>query len=404
MIRFYYPETVVNCVNFKHAFRGKLTLFTYLLKVNEVYTVHLWRGMGGMRRIYVAAGAAAVTIAAAVALFTGGGNAAGPAAPATAAIPVRVAVAAPSGMANQIRGTGTLTYKREIPLAFKVQGILASFDVDSGDRVKKGQVLARIDPTEVQSRGSDADAQLALAETQLARVRQLKEKGFASQARVDDAQAAVERARAASSAASFDERKAVIVAPADGIVLSRLAEPNQVVAPGSPVMLLGDESSGMVVKVPLADDAVARIRTEDKASIIFSGLKPVNATVSRIAAKADMRTGAYDVELKVAETEQPLRSGMVGQARISPRDQVEQTGEVAVPALALLEGRGDQAAVFIVDEKGQARRVSVRIAGFADDQVLIAEGLKPGMKVVTSGAPYLRNGQPVAIESGVTGS
>ena len=153
-----------------------------------------------------------------------------------------------------------------------------------------------------------------------------------------------------------------------------------------------------------AGAAAGLMTSSASASIIFSGLKPVSATVSRIAAKADMRTGAYDVELKVAETEQPLRSGMVGQARISPRDQVEQTGEVAVPALALLEGRGDQAAVFIVDEKGQARRVSVRIAGFADDQVLIAEGLKPGMKVVTSGAPYLRNGQPVAIESGVTGS
>lgn len=357
-----------------------------------------------MLRVYVVAGAVAVTIAAAATLFMAGGKAAGPAAPAAVPIPVRVAVAAPSGTASQIRGTGTLTYKREIPLAFKVQGILASFDVDSGDRVKRGQVLARIDPTEVQSRGSDADAQLALAETQLARVRQLKEKGFASQARVDDAQAAVERARAASSAASFDERKAVIVAPADGIVLSRLAEPNQVVAPGNPVMLLGDESSGMVVKVPLPDDAVARIRTDDTATITFSGLKPVAASVSRIAGKADMRTGAYDVELKVASTDQPLRSGMVGQARINAHKQGVASGEVAVPALALLEGRGDRAAVFIVDERGQARRVSIRVSGFADDQVLVAEGLKPGMKVVTSGAPYLRNGQAVAIESGVTGS
>jgi hypothetical protein len=74
------------------------------------------------------------------------------------------------------------------------------------------------------------------------------------------------------------------------------------------------------------------------------------------------------------------------------------------PALALLEGRGDQAAVFIVDDKGKAQRISVRIAGFADDKALVAEGLRPGMKVVTSGAPYLRNGQPVSIESGVTGS
>jgi len=367
-------------------------------------TLFTFTGMIRMRRKWLAAGTVAAAVVVTGLWLTSGGNAAGPAAPKAAPIPVRIAVAATSDSASQLRGTGTLTYKREVPLAFKVQGILASFDVDSGDRVKKGQVLARIDPTEVQSRGSDADAQLSLAETQLKRVLQLQEKGFASQARVDDAKAAVERARAGSTAASFDKRKAVIIAPADGIILSRLAEPNQVVAPGNPVMLLGDESSGMVVKVPLSDDAVARIRTEDKATIAFSGLKPVEAQVARIAAKADTRTGAYDVELMITASQQPLRSGMVGQARITPRDAGTQVATITVPALALLEGRGDQAAVFIVDEKGQAQRVSVRIAGFADDQALIAEGLKPGMKVVTSGAPYLRNGQPVTIESGVTGS
>ena len=117
-----------------------------------------------------------------------------------------------------------------------------------------------------------------------------------------------------------------------------------------------------------------------------------------------MRTGAYDVELMITATQQPLRSGMVGRARITPREAGTAVATISVPALALLEGRGDQAAVFIVDDTGKAQRISVRIAGFADDQALVAEGLRPGMKVVTSGAPYLRNGQPVSIESGVTGS
>lgn len=402
MIRQLWQQSRVNSVNLKHAQHDKLTLFTNLLKVNEVYTVHLCR-IGRMRGKRLVAGGIALVVATGIWISAGGSGAA-PAKPQDRPIPVEVAIAAPSDSANQVRGTGPLSYKREIPLAFKVQGILASFDVDSGDHVKEGQVLARIDPTEVQSRGSDTEAQLQLAETQLKRVKQLQEKGFASQARVDDVQAAVERARAANAAASFDERKAVIVAPADGIVLSRLAEPNQVVAPGSPVLLLGDEGSGLIVKVPLADDDVARLRLDDKASITFSGLKPVMATVSRIAAKADARTGAFDVELKVEPAGEPLRSGMVGQARISPAQQGPRPNAIALPALALLEGRGDAAAVFIVDDKGRAQRISVRIAGFADGQVLIAEGVKNGMRVVTAGAPYLRNGQAVTITNGVTGS
>jgi multidrug efflux pump subunit AcrA (membrane-fusion protein) len=70
---------------------------------------------------------------------------------------------------------------------------------------------------------------------------------------------------------------------------------------------------------------------------------------------------------------------------------------LAIPALALLEGRGDTAGVFVVDAGNKAQRRSIRVAGFLDDLVLVAEGLKPGDKVVTSGAPYLRNGQPVTI-------
>jgi RND family efflux transporter MFP subunit len=159
-----------------------------------------------------------------------------------------------------------------------------------------------------------------------------------------------------------------------------------------------------VVKVPLADDDVARIRQNDKATITFSGLKPVEAAVSRIAAKADGRTGAFDVELRVTATDEPLRSGMIGQARIAPGNNGFVVKTIAIPAMALLEGRGDAAAVFVVDDKGRAQRVSVRIGGFADGQVLIAEGIASGMRVVTSGAPYLRNGQAVTITSGVSGS
>lgn len=324
--------------------------------------------------------------------------------PAEAPVPVRISIAGPSTVAGQVRATGTLSFKREMSLAFKVQGILASFDVDSGDHVKKGQVLARIDPTEVRSRGSDAQAQLDLAQTQLARAKELFTKGFASQARVDDAQAAVERARAARATTQFDETRAVLVAPADGTILARLAEPHQVIAPGVPVLLMGDTASGLVLKVPLSDGDVTRIRENDTASIAFAGMNPVEASVSRIAAKADGRTGSFDVELKLASTPEGLRSGLVADARITPTISSERSRALAIPALALLEGRGDQAAVFVIDKNGRAQRTSVRTTGFVDAFALIAEGLQSGDRVVTSGAPYLHNGQPVTIVSDVPAS
>ena len=310
---------------------------------------------------------------------------------------VRVAVAGPAAHAGEIRATGTLLFKREITLGFKVSGIVKSFGADAGDAVKAGTVLARLDPTEVGARNRDTQAQLGNAEAVLKRTQELFDKGFASQARVDDAKTAVDRARAARDTTAFDAAKAELKAPADGVVLSRLVEANEVVAPGAPILLFGDASAGLVLVTPVSDTRITRIRGGDGASIKFAGLAPINAMVARLGAKADQRTGAFDVELKLTEVSPGLRSGLVGDARILPSIKDRMSSYLAIPAIALLEGRGDQAAVFIVDKSNRAKRRSVRVGGFLDDLVLIADGLKSGDHVVTSGAPYLRNGQLVTI-------
>lgn len=321
------------------------------------------------------------------------------AAPEDKAVPVRVALAAPAPNAGEIRATGTLLFKREITLGFKVAGIVKSFNVDAGDAAKAGDILARLDPAEVGARSRDTQATLENAEANLKRTEELFKKGFTSQAKVDEAQMQVERARAAREATAFDSAKAELRAPADGIVLARLAEPNEVVAPGVPILLFGDASGGLVLMTPISDAQITRVRGGDSATVRFAGLPPIKAVVARLAAKADQRTGAFDVELKLTEVAPGLRSGLVGEARIVPTVHDRFSTYLAIPAIALLEGRGDQAAVFIVDKANKAQRRSVRIGGFLDNLVLIAEGLSPGDRVVTSGAAYLRNGQLVTIVS-----
>jgi RND family efflux transporter MFP subunit len=322
------------------------------------------------------------------------------AAPEAKPVPVRVAIATPAANAGEIRATGTLLFKREVSLSFKVSGIVKSFNVDAGDAAKAGDVLARLDPTDVGARSRDTQATLDNAEANLKRTEDLFKKGFASQAKVDDAKMQVERARAARDSTAFDSAKAELRAPADGIVLARLVETNEVIAPGAPILLFGDASGGLVLVTPVSDTQITRVRGGDNATIHFAGLAtPVKAVVARLAAKADQRTGAFDVELRLTEVAPGLRSGLVGEARIVPTVKDRFSTYLAIPAIALLEGRGDQAAVFIVDKAGKAQRRSVRVGGFLDDLVLIAEGLVKGDRVVTSGAPYLRNGQPVTIVS-----
>src|SRR5262245_36057469 len=82
-------------------------------------------------------------------------------------VPVPAAIAAPSPHARDIRATGTLLFKREITLGFKINGILKNFAVDAGDGAKKNDVLALLDPTEVGARNRDAQAALDNAEVNL---------------------------------------------------------------------------------------------------------------------------------------------------------------------------------------------------------------------------------------------
>lgn len=346
-------------------------------------------------------------------------------------VPVEIQVVAAPRAQSDVRATGTLRYQREIPLGFKVAGVVREVTVDIGDRVRAGTLLARLDPAEVSARQRDAQAMVDNAQRDYARTQVMVSRGFMSPAALDNAQMVVDRARATRDALAFDAARAVIRAPADGVVLSRLAEPGQVVAPGSAVVLFGDASSGLVLVAPLSDREVARVREGDAARIAFAALPAgaaassngaeVAARVSRVAAMADPRTGAFDVELRIAARAAGLRSGLVGEARIAgalaadvraPSGRDASTGvapaagsgtvaanTIGVSALAVLEGRGDRASVYRVDAAGLAHRVPIRIDGFRDDEVLVAEGLQPGDRIVTAGAAYLRNGQPVRIMS-----
>jgi multidrug efflux pump subunit AcrA (membrane-fusion protein) len=157
----------------------------------------------------------------------------------------------------------------------------------------------------------------------------------------------------------------------------------------------------MIMRAPLSDRQIVRVRTGDKASLRIAG-DTLNAAgeVTRIGAKASPLTGAFDVEITIASVPDSLRSGLVAEATLTPTIGDASEKLVAVPSIALIEGQGDAAYVFVISTDRKASRVAVTIAGFSGDSVLVKSGLRPGDEVATSGAAYLRNGQPVTVEGG----
>lgn len=302
---------------------------------------------------------------------------------------VEIVEVQPMSAAGAIRASGLVGYKREPQLAFTAPGVVGSLHVEAGDVVRRGQRLAVLRRTSVGSNTNEAALARANAERDLVRAQELFDRGFVSQARLDDARLAVERARDTS----------VLTAPADGVVLRRLAETSQTVAAGAPIFVFGDTASGLVVRAPVASSEAARVRVGDTANVIVAGGAPLQGRVTRVGAKGADSTGAFEIEVDVASAE-GVRSGMVAQVEIAAAPSAMQSAAIMVPTLSLLDSRADQGVVFVVDADNIARRRSVRTSGVTQEGVLVVEGLQAGERVVAAGAAYVRDGASVRTAAG----
>lgn len=297
---------------------------------------------------------------------------------------VEVVPAASAARPNTLRASGLVGYKRETELSFDAPGVIESLRVDAGDEVRAGNVLGTLRRTTVGSNATEAALARETARRLLDRTRTLHARGFASAAALEDAELAVERANEAT----------LLVAPADGVVLRRFAEPAQITAAGAPVLLLGEAQSGVVVRAAVGGLAAARLAVGDPAEVSVAGLDAASGRVTRIAAKSDDVTGAFEVEILV-DAAVTFRSGQVAVVHLSTTDDAPLV--LRVPTLSLLDARADQGVVFVVDAEGVARRRPIRTAGIDADGVLVVAGLAPGERVVAAGVAYVRDGEPVQI-------
>ncbi|MFZ4120655.1 MAG: efflux RND transporter periplasmic adaptor subunit [Caulobacterales bacterium] len=330
------------------------------------------------------------------------GSASAPPAASVRAPIVGVIEAAPTTAQGTVSASGLVLYKRETALSFNVPGVIASIAVDEGQTVRAGQQLAALRLTAVQAGATEASAALETAERNLTRQRTLFERGIVSQARLDDAELQVRRARAASDAAGYNRETAVLVATASGVILRRQAEPAQVVGAGQPILVLGETAQGLIVRANVTSRQAAQISRGAAAQVRLDGDPTVRVgRVEQIAAKSDSATGVYDVEIRI-DRPAGMLSGMVARVEITGQDQSTQAPSLRVPLLALLDARADQGVVYVVDDQSIARRRAIRTGGVIDDEVIVLEGLQPGERVIATGAAFVRDGEPVSLAPAAT--
>jgi membrane fusion protein (multidrug efflux system) len=321
--------------------------------------------------------------------------------------PVKTAVVAPRDVVERLTSTGVLKAERDVVLSAEVAGKVKKIFKELGDRCDKGDLLARLDQSGYRIALAQARAGLKQAEAALehagrdqARLAKLEAQAAVTGQQLDAADgavkssaAAVEQAKAATSAARRNLKETEIRCPFDGFVAQRMVELGQSVMPGGPIARIVDTSQ---LRLALAVTAAELARLEVGQRVVLDDPelpdRTFTGTVDRLGVAADELTRSFPVEVAVGAEQDGLRSGQVVRASL---ELAEHRGVIAVPSAALVPG-GEQRRLYTVQGE-VAREVEVSLGPEVDGLTLIEAGLAAGDEVVVVGREMLEDGTPVEV-------
>ncbi|MEQ8707244.1 MAG: efflux RND transporter periplasmic adaptor subunit [Phaeodactylibacter sp.] len=337
---------------------------------------------------------------------------------------VKTVAVVPLQYRETIKASGQLALAEEARLSFKTGGVIRKVYVREGQQVQAGQLLAEIELDEINARAQqaklgkaqgeitveNANLALRLAARDYRNTQGLYADSVATLEQLENAEVQLDNARnqlklaeraqgiqeQQQEVADYNLRHAKIFAPAAGTILKKLAEPNEMVGPGMPVLLFGSREKAFVIRVSATDKDIVHLNLGDPATITFDAYpeRAFQGTVRELAGMADPYTGTFEVEVQVEAEGARLRSGFIGSVTIQSR---QARPLLAIPVDALKVANGDQGVVFTA-ANGKANRRTVDIYRLQGTQLLLKSGLDSTDRVIINGLSFLQDGTPVSVK------
>lgn len=341
--------------------------------------------------------------------------------------PVRVATVSPELVRGSLRYSANIQATETLPLAFKVGGYVeeilqrrgpegASRDLQEGDTVRAGEVLARLRESDYLEKGRQADSKLAEAEAAWSQAsedwqraqslfgsRSLTKADLdAAKARYEALEAQVEGARALAEEARLALEDAKLRAPRSAVVLERAIEAGSLVGPGTVGFILAE--MGQVKAVFGAPGAVVqRLRPGDRLTVTSDSVvgETFAGTITAISPSADPFSRVFDVEVTIDNRAGPLKPGMIAAVVIEDAGS-EDVGSPRVPLGAIVRppGKSSGYAVFVTQSAEGETTAHLRPIEPGDvhgNLVAVHSGVAAGETVVITGATLLTDGEAVRI-------
>lgn len=304
--------------------------------------------------------------------------------------------------------TGEVKSRYESNIGFRMAGKIISRTVNVGDMVKKGQTIAKLDPSdsrlnaqasaaEVQS----AQANLALAQSELARRQQLLQQQFISKSALESYETQVKTARArleqVQSQAALSQRQsgyATLTADRAGVIGMIQAEPGQVVAAGQTVAQIYDLRT-MEILIAVPETVIAQCHVGDAAQVTLTDATNAHyaGRIREIAPAANSQTHAFDVRIQLLQADARIKLGMSAQVQFAHNtDQAI----LIVPSTAVSR-QGEHAIVWVIDGQQRAHARQVVTGALTEQGVTITSGLHAQETIATIGVHTLTEGMQVHV-------
>ena len=301
---------------------------------------------------------------------------------------VRVQAAGNKSRAMTEEVVGTVRAKLHATLEAKLSGRIDKMPVVLGQRVKAGELMARLDAAEINARLEQAEAALEQSERDWKRVSSLFEQQAATKSEYDAVQSRNRVAKGAAAEAKAMMSYVEIVAPFDGVVTKKWVDVGDLAAPGKPLLSIEDPTA-LQLEADVSQAIASHVQRDVRLAARVDGVSgDLTGTVSEIAPAADALSRT--IRIKVDLSALPgLSSGQFARLLVP----VGESNTLRVPVLAVVE-RGQLEIVFVVANQ-HAQLHLVKTGKRIGDEIEILSGIHSGDAVVIEGAAQLTDGQPV---------
>lgn len=308
-------------------------------------------------------------------------------------IPVKTTTVVTQQFTPMVKVIGTTKAKYDYVISSKLNGEITYLNAEIGSELKKGYIIARIDPEIAAARFNQADANYKMAYRNYKRQKKLARKKLISTQKLESSETSYRVARANLKLAKINLSNSKIFNPINGVIAEKYVNLHEFVSIGSPIARIVNIDK-IEIEVGVSEKNIVQIKKGDKAYLKLSSYqkKTFLGYVIGVGMQANEKTKTFPITIEFENTSQEIKGGMIGTVSILTETA---SNSIVVPFYLLQQYNGEY--YVYINENNKSIRKKVTIGYMQEDNVQITSGLNAGEELIITGFNYLSDNSSIKI-------